>query len=116
FGEGLVEKSSDALRGPSGEVGAGVMLHQSVVFALAVRVDVIPAIETANVPIEVGADMVEFVERGHEFLKGWMVEKSREVEGQDVENLVLAIEKASNGPLAALALFGQRPVGESHRS
>lgn len=36
FGEGLVEKSSDTLRGPPGEVGACVMLHQSVVFALAV--------------------------------------------------------------------------------
>lgn len=78
--------------------------------------DVIPAIEAPNVPIEAGADVVEFVKGGHELLKGRMVEKSRQIESQDVENLMLAIEKAADGPLAALTVFSQRPVGESHRS
>lgn len=116
FGEGLVEKPADPLLWPPGEVGARVVFHQAVVFPLAMGMDMITAVEPADIPIEGGADVVEFVERSDQLFERRMIKKPRQIEGKDVKNFVLAVKEAADGPLPTVTLLDQGTIGEPHGS
>ena len=71
---------------------------------------------TPNIAVELRADVVKLVKNGNQFFAKAVVEKSGQIERENVENLLFAVEESFDGPLSSSAGGSQRTLLESHGS
>lgn len=89
--------------------------HVLVVLFLAVRMDVVVSFEAPDVSVEGRADVIQLVQDGDHLLAKTVLEKSRQVEREDVEHLAFALEQPLNCPLPPVALRCKQSVFKAER-
>ena len=106
----------DALgRRRAAEIFTHESAHRPVVLALAVRVHVVAAVHAANIAVELRADVIQLMENRDQFFPERMVEKPRQIEGEDVEHLAVAVVETLERPAATAAARQERAVLKPHR-
>src|SRR5262249_51653393 len=84
--------------------------------ALAVRVQGIPSLVPAQVPLEFRADVIELVEERDELVIEWLIKEARQAEGHQVKHLAVIDNVALHLVGDALAAADQLPIAEAQRS
>src|SRR6266545_1911296 len=113
LGEVQTQEGQQRRVGIAGEVRPRQVTHVLVVIPLAVRMDGVAALVAAQVAVEGRADVVKFVEQGDELVVETLVEKPRQAEGHEVQELVIAKEIALDLIGDAAALACQPAAGEA---
>ena len=103
------------VRGAVPQVVAGEHFHLLVEFLLAVGVDVVVSGKAADVAVEPGIDVIQFVHHGDQLLDIRLLLEPGQIEGEDVEQFHSPQETALDRPLASPAGGDQGSVLEPQR-
>lgn len=86
------QESGEAWIRSSAHVGASEMGHLAIVPFLAVGMQMIPALMSSQVAVELRADVIKLVKERHEFMVKVLIEKSRQTKRHEVKILMIVVE------------------------
>lgn len=107
------EESVEGGVGTGSEVATGQHRHVSIVGAFAVGVKSAAAVESAEVALEGGTDVVQFVEEGDELIVETLIEETGQAEGDEIEHLPAIDEVALDLIIDAFASAGELSAAEA---
>lgn len=90
------QKSGETRLRAIGKILASEVSGELIVGALAVGMKVVPSVMAAQVAVERGADVMQFVKESHHFVIEILIEKPGQTKGQQIQELDVVVKESLN--------------------